>query len=357
VTVHSSTVAGNKQSDPFFEAGAGITSVGDLIVENSIVAGNQGGDLVLPVGYYDDFIRAICSLRGDCPEEHIPDWTVRHSLVGHNRGTPLVEAPIGHPDSNGNLIGGPVNGAIDPRLGPLADNGGPTFTHALLPDSPAINAADPLAVAGGDDVSQFDQRGAPFSRIAAGRIDIGSFESQIAPVDFNHDQLLGCDDVDTLMAAIVEGENPPEFDLTADQIVDQADLGVWLALAGLENLPSHQAYLPGDADLNGKIAASDLNVVGQNWLQEVTGWCGGDFNADGRVDARDLNLLALNWRSDISGEAAAATHPRAPLANAVVLPERHPRGLLRAFTESRRTFRTDGRTFIGEAYRTTQPDP
>ena len=28
----------------------------------------------------------------------------------------------------------------DPMLGPLADNGGPTMTHALLPGSPAIDA-------------------------------------------------------------------------------------------------------------------------------------------------------------------------------------------------------------------------
>jgi hypothetical protein len=28
----------------------------------------------------------------------------------------------------------------DPLLGPLADNGGPTLTHALLPGSPAIDA-------------------------------------------------------------------------------------------------------------------------------------------------------------------------------------------------------------------------
>ena len=28
-------------------------------------------------------------------------------------------------------------------LGPLQDNGGPTFTHALLPGSPAIDAGDP----------------------------------------------------------------------------------------------------------------------------------------------------------------------------------------------------------------------
>ena len=72
------------------------------------------------------------------------------------------------PTANGNLIGGPVNGVIDPLLGPLADNGGPTQTHALLAGSPAIDAGDPLAVAGMNGVPEFDQRGMPFGRVADG---------------------------------------------------------------------------------------------------------------------------------------------------------------------------------------------
>ena len=60
----------------------------------------------------------------------------------------------------------------DPLLGPLADNGGPTLTHALLPGSPAINAGDP----GAASLPEFDQRGPGFPRVAAGRIDIGAFE-------------------------------------------------------------------------------------------------------------------------------------------------------------------------------------
>ena len=62
-------------------------------------------------------------------------------------------------------------------LGPLADNGGPTFTHALLPGSPAIDAGDPAAVAGVGNVPLYDQRGFAFSRVAGGRIDIGAFEA------------------------------------------------------------------------------------------------------------------------------------------------------------------------------------
>ena len=86
---------------------------------------------------------------------------------------------------------------IDPKLGPLADNGGPTLTHALLAGSPAIDAGDPAAVAGVGSVPAFDQRGAPFGRVSTAtqcpaRIDIGAFEiaaatRQHCPGDYNND--------------------------------------------------------------------------------------------------------------------------------------------------------------------------
>jgi hypothetical protein len=60
-------------------------------------------------------------------------------------------------------------------LGPLQDNGGPTFTHALLPGSVAIDAGDPNFISPPDD----DQRG--FFRVYNGRLDIGAFEVQPTP--------------------------------------------------------------------------------------------------------------------------------------------------------------------------------
>ena len=62
----------------------------------------------------------------------------------------------------------------NPLLGPLQNNGGPTFTHQLLPGSPAINAGDPNFVGPPD----YDQRGPGFPRVVNGRIDKGSFEVQ-----------------------------------------------------------------------------------------------------------------------------------------------------------------------------------
>jgi hypothetical protein len=65
----------------------------------------------------------------------------------------------------------------NPLLGPLQNNGGPTFTHALLPGSPAIDAGDPNFSL----PPSTDQRGCPFDRIFNGRIDMGSFETQPPP--------------------------------------------------------------------------------------------------------------------------------------------------------------------------------
>src|SRR4029079_15828086 len=105
-----------------------------------------------------------------------------NSLVGDNNGSGLVEAPVGSPDANGNLIGGAVNGVIDPLLRPLSDYGGSTPTHALAPGSPAIDAGNASLQAGVNDVPQFDQRNAPFNRVVGGRIDMGAFEFQGVPV-------------------------------------------------------------------------------------------------------------------------------------------------------------------------------
>ena len=63
-------------------------------------------------------------------------------------------------DDAGGFLTGPGDQLFtNPMLGPLQDNGGPTFTHALLPGSPAIDAGDPNFT----PPPFFDQRGAGLS--------------------------------------------------------------------------------------------------------------------------------------------------------------------------------------------------
>jgi hypothetical protein len=60
--------------------------------------------------------------------------------------------------------------STDPMLAPLANNGGPTFTHALLRHSPAIDTGNNAAAL------MFDQRGTGHPRVAGVAPDIGAFE-------------------------------------------------------------------------------------------------------------------------------------------------------------------------------------
>ena len=85
--------------------------------------------------------------------------------------------------------------------------------------------------------------------------------------DFNNDGVLDVTDGDSLVGQIVAGENNTWFDVTNDDLVDDADLRHWLSIAGSEN-GFEDAYLMGDANLDGTVNASDLNKVGFHWLQE-----------------------------------------------------------------------------------------
>jgi CSLREA domain-containing protein len=162
---YQSTIANNYVIDASASGGGvwGVSPVVELI--GSLVADNKAQNNT------SDFMTVF---------RH---YTVLHSLIGTNFGTNLAEAPVGSPDANGNTIGGAIHGVIDPMLGPLADNGGRTKTHAILPGSPAINTGEPTLVGGENGVPEFDQRGGPFTRVFGGRIDIGAFEAQSLIVD------------------------------------------------------------------------------------------------------------------------------------------------------------------------------
>lgn len=93
-------------------------------------------------------------------------YAADHNLVGNGLGENGIR-----PGLNGNIVGG-FNGqpAINPMLGPLANNGGPTETMALLVGSPAIGQADNAAA------PATDQRGVTRRDVPGELTDIGAFE-------------------------------------------------------------------------------------------------------------------------------------------------------------------------------------
>jgi hypothetical protein len=84
-----------------------------------------------------------------------------HNLIGATNGSSGFTAV-------GDLVGSAA-APLDPLVGPLADNGGPTLTMALLPGSPAIGTGAALGA------PTTDQRGV-LRPLGGAAIDIGAFE-------------------------------------------------------------------------------------------------------------------------------------------------------------------------------------
>ncbi|MGF1473226.1 MAG: choice-of-anchor Q domain-containing protein [Rubrobacteraceae bacterium] len=135
----------------------GVTTYGDEVtrteVGSSIIAANNGSD----VGYSDPPVNPFVSLG--------------YNVIGDGEG---AEAFTGPND---------IRGVDDPDLGPLANNGGPTQTHALQSGSEAIDRV----AAGECPPPNIDQRGVSRPKDGdgngSGRCDSGSFEKKPPPPD------------------------------------------------------------------------------------------------------------------------------------------------------------------------------
>ncbi len=186
----NSTVSGNTAN-----FGGGIqNNTGTLELTNSTISDNSanvsGGGI--SNGSTVELINTIVAdnvVGGDCSG---PITSLGYNLLGNNAGCSFTP-------TTGDLVG-TSDSPIDPRLGPLQDNGGSTETHGLLPGSPAIDA-------GSCNGTTADQRGKPrpidvpsIPNVDDG-CDIGAFELQRATlnvrafIDGRSDLIIQCDTV------------------------------------------------------------------------------------------------------------------------------------------------------------------
>ena len=167
LSIVNSTISGNSANAG---TGGGIYNYNSpLRVANSTIAGNSAGS---GGGIYNEG-----SLGASVVEisNTILDAGASGENIFNNGGTVTsLGYNLSSDDAGGYLTGPGDQINTDPLVGPLQNNGGPTFTHALLSGSPAIDEGDPNFTPPPDD----DQRGCPFIRVFNGRIDVGSFESQ-----------------------------------------------------------------------------------------------------------------------------------------------------------------------------------
>jgi hypothetical protein len=107
------------------------------------------------------------------------------NFIGANDGAEAA-FPAGFPNANGDYVGSSA-ADLDPALASLADNGGPTRTHATLPGSSLVNRGPVPCTDADDNPVGEDQRGEPRP---IGRADIGAFEGDFAGVNPGMNMLL-----------------------------------------------------------------------------------------------------------------------------------------------------------------------
>ncbi|MCA3748338.1 MAG: CSLREA domain-containing protein [Rubrobacter sp.] len=156
-TIENSTITGNTAPE-----GAGVASLGSdkrVKIDSSIIAANSTTDVYGSFGAYS-FDSKGYNVIGD------------GYATGYGNATDAFDQP------------GDQTGVEDPGLGPLADNGGPTRTHALLSGSPATDRVATTSC----PPPATDQRGTgrPFDGDGDGtpECDSGSFERSPGSVRF-----------------------------------------------------------------------------------------------------------------------------------------------------------------------------
>ncbi|MCK6578929.1 MAG: hypothetical protein L6Q98_12565 [Anaerolineae bacterium] len=170
LSIRNSTITNNTAVAPNAARSGVWYEDGGAYIDNNIISGNSGGN--------------NCKIDG-------AGWSPFDSI------------------EDGTTCG--FNNNANPLLGPLANNGGPTLTHTLLPGSPAINK-------GYNDSSDdqfgaplaFDQRGSGFPRILDGTVDLGAYESSCS---FAFPVTIAASDVTGLINAVTCANLSPANDV------------------------------------------------------------------------------------------------------------------------------------------------
>jgi hypothetical protein len=269
-TVSNSTLSGNSAS----YGGGGIFHVGingsaTLSVSNSTLSGNSAplGAGIYSYGHSNttlDVLNSTFSVNGI-----INVWATLQlrstifdaSWIDNESGTiNSLGYNLSSDDGGGSLTAAGDQINTDPLLGPLQDNGGPTFTHELLSGSPAIDAGDPNFTPPPD----YDQRGTDFERVINGRVDIGAFEVQtVTPAYAGHVQSpINADGSSTFN--VRRGVVPVRFNLTLNGVatcdLPPATIAVTRTAGGVIGQVNESDY-SGNADTGSNFRISSCQYV------------------------------------------------------------------------------------------------
>jgi hypothetical protein len=262
----NSTVSGNSATDD----GGGVKNSGIVHLRNATISLNLADSDGNGTGEGGGLMSGLFG----------PVVTLANTIIAGNSDGGGTDAPdcFGDLASQGhNLIGNTTNcnftsdsgdlTNIDPLIDLLQDNGGPTQTHALTTNSPAIDSGNPaLPGTGGNVCESFDQRGAT------------------RPLDGNDDGDAFCD----IGPYEVGGIPSSLIDIDGDGVVDQADN------CFLEQNPDQ---LDTDGDTLGNACDPDDDndmLSDEEEIARGTDLIDADSDGDSLSDGTEVNLYATD---------------------------------------------------------------
>ena len=268
-TINQSTISSNTDGGVRGGNGGGISNTKTVTVSNSTVTdnssgiANQGGEATLI-----STIVAGNNVNNDLQNDDIISGG-NNLIGGESRLSSNIAEVGGLANIEDSDIVGTADNPIDPLLGELQDNGGPTPTIALLDGSPAIDAGS------NPNNLETDQRGDGFDRTVGEATDIGAFEVQED----------GGETPTDLVVSILEDENDGDFsdgDLSLREAIalaneregtdtigfDESLSGGTIALTETQTAPRGQGTINRDLLITDSVAISafgtDITIDGVN---------------------------------------------------------------------------------------------
>ena len=260
VSLVNSTISGNSNGDMSTGTngfGGGIYVYGNLSLINSTVSGNhgRGGGVYTSFGNFfssNSIIAGNNTIGGsssDLDGNSGGDVIVENSLIGDTSGSGITAST-----GTGNILNQPA------LLGPLADNGGSTLTHALLPSSPAIDAGDnALALDENGNPLSTDQRGEARFEFG-GTVDIGAYEGVFLLGDADQNGEVNFLDIPAFVSVISGGDFLNEADINRDGSVNFLDIGPFVSVLSSDS-SALSSKVRAPAVLSVSAATSEVSVV------------------------------------------------------------------------------------------------
>jgi predicted outer membrane repeat protein len=316
LTVTDCTLSGNSAS-----IGGGISNYINrtLTITNSTLSGNSAVD---GGGGISNFLGTVTlgnTIVAENTAPGSPDLSGELNSQGHN----LIGDGTGGSGYDPTDLVGTSSNPIDPRLGPLQDNSGPTQTMALMPGSPALNAGDPTQLGspdqrgvvrtGGINIGAYQASASAFILTAPDTVDPGvPFDMTLTAVDAFGQMAVGY----TGSVTFSSSDGDPAVVLPPDYTFTLADAGTVVFPGGVTLITEGDQTITATDTSDGTITATATVTVTSGNAPRLVWTVANGPATPGTVPAQPSNRQAAHETSEGQAARSEAASVPVPLAMA-----------------------------------------